>query len=238
MTTSLDRPRAAAAWSAAAALVSFVATIFSGTSLAVLHVLSPEFAPSWRMVSEYANGEVPWLLTMVFLGWAVSSFALVIALRPLKASTLGRVGLLFLVAAGVGEAMGGIFDINHPLHGPAAMIGIPSMCVAAMLVTAAMRRRDDITAPPVWTAHLPWISFACMLGALAMLFSALQGAGVDLSRQSSPMSELPAGVSGYVGWANRLLFLAAYAWAVSVSRAILGTRGWAVMRRQRMPRVA
>ena len=48
------------------------------------------------------------------------------------ASTLGKVGLGVLILAGVGQVMGGLFDINHPLHGPAAMIGPsqarPSIC--------------------------------------------------------------------------------------------------------------
>ena len=94
----------------------------------LLHVLSPEFAPSWRMVSEYANGQYRWLLTLVFSAWALSSFALLAALWPASATTLGKVGLLFLLLAGIGQAMGALFDVNHPLHGAAAMIGIPSLC--------------------------------------------------------------------------------------------------------------
>ena len=41
-------------------------TALSCAALIVLHVVSPEFAPSWRMVSEYANGGYPWLLLLVF----------------------------------------------------------------------------------------------------------------------------------------------------------------------------
>jgi hypothetical protein len=134
---------------------------------------------------------------------------------------LGRAGLVFLILAGVGQTMGGLFDINHALHGPAAMIGIPSLCVAAVLLTRVLARRADIAAPPRWSAHLPWISFALMLGALAMFFSSLQGAGVEMSAESSPLKELPPGVSGYVGWANRLLFAATYVWAALASRAVL-----------------
>lgn len=219
MTTTTGRLQAG--WVAPAALVSLLATGVSCLSLIGLHVLSPEFAPSWRMVSEYANGRAPWLLTMVFMSWAISSVALVVALRPLSATMLGRTGLLFLTLGGVGQTMGALFDINHALHGPAAMIGIPSMCVAAVLLTRALARCPGIEAPPRWSAHLPWISFALMLGALALFFSALQAAGVDMSAQAGPLSELPPGVSGYVGWANRLLFVATYVWAAFVSRAVL-----------------
>ena len=117
--------------------------------------------------------------------------------------------------------MGGAFDINHKLHGPAAIIGIPSLCIAAVLVTMAMAQRSDITAPPLWTAHLPWISLALMLGAFALFLSALTRAGVDLSKQVGPLAELPAGVSGYVGWANRLLFASTYLWVVLAALAMI-----------------
>lgn len=219
MTPPLDRP--AKGFVAPAAWVSLLATGVSGLSLALLHVLSPEFSPSWRMVSEYANGRVPWVLTVVFAGWAVSSYALLIALRPLAATRLGRVGLLFLALAGVGQTMGALFDINHPLHGPAAMIGIPSLCLAAVLVTRALARTPGIAAPARISAHLPWISFALMVGALVLFMSTLQSAGVDVSAQTGPLRELPPGVNGYVGWANRLLFLATYAWVGLAARTVL-----------------
>lgn len=210
-------------WYAPAAYIALAATVVSCVSLILLHVVSPEFAPSWRMVSEYANGRWPWLLTTVFAGWAVSSFALVVALWPTSATTLGKIGLAFLVLGGIGQTMGALFDINHKLHGPAAMIGIPSLCAAAVLLTMALGRRAGIDAPPIWSAHLPWISFALMLGTLALFFSALKAAGVEMSAQTGPLQELPAGVSGYVGWANRLLFAATYLWAALAAMSVLKT---------------
>lgn len=212
------------AWFAPAATIAIGATVASLAALLLLHILSPELAPSWRMVSEYANGRYPWLLTLMFIGWAVSSFALVAALWPVSTTTLGKVGLVFLALAGVGQTMGALFDINHKLHGPAAMIGIPSLCVAAVLVTMALSRRGDVAAPPVWSAHLPWISFALMLGALAMFMSALKSAGVDMTAQATPLSQLPEGVSGYVGWANRLLFASTYLWATLTAMSVQGAR--------------
>jgi len=71
--------------------------------------------------------------------------------------------------------------LHHQLHGATAMIGIPSLCLAAVLVNMALVRNTGIDAPPQWTAHLPWISFALMIGALALFFSALESAGVDMS---------------------------------------------------------
>ena len=210
-----------AGWSATAAAIAIAGIALSLAALTLLHVLSPEYAWSWRMVSEYANGRYPWLLTIVFLCWAAGSFALAWALLPLGATAVGKAGLAFLCLAGIGQVMGGAFDINHKLHGPAAIIGIPSLCIAAVLVTVAMARHVGIAAPPLWTAHLPWISFALMLAAFALFLSALTRAGVDLSAQAGPLAELPVGVSGYVGWANRLLFASTYLWVVLAALAII-----------------
>lgn len=212
---------AAVGWSTGAAGIAIGGIAVSLAALILLHVLSPEYAWSWRMVSEYANGRHPWLLSIVFLAWAVGSFALIAALWPLAATGLGKAGLTFLLLAGIGQVMGGAFDINHKLHGPAAMIGIPSLCVAAVLTTMAMAQRSDIAAPPLWAAHLPWISFALMLAAFALFVAALTRAGVDMSAQTGPLAELPAGVSGYVGWANRLLFAASYLWVVLAALAVI-----------------
>jgi hypothetical protein len=211
----------AAGWSPTAAGIAIVAITISLAALALLHVLSPEYAWSWRMVSEYANGRYPWLLTIVFLGWAASSFALIWALSPLWATPLGKAGLIFLFLAGVGQVMGGAFDINHKLHGPASIIGIPSLCIAAVLITLAMARHEGIAAPPLWTAHLTWISFALMIGAFALFISALTRAGVDMTAQAGPLAELPAGVRGYVGWANRLIFASSYYWVVLAALAVI-----------------
>lgn len=217
----MTNPTGGGEWMTSAAYLALGATAVSGAALLLLHGLSSEFAPSWRMVSEYANGRFAWLLTVVFAGWAISSFALAAALWPLSASRLGTIGLLFLLLAGVGQAMGGLFDINHRWHGPAAMLGIPSLCVAAVLVTIALSRRAGIAAPPTWSAHLPWISFVVMIAAFALFLSSLKAAGVDVSNQSRPLAELPAGVSGYVGWANRLLFATSYLWTVFASLSVL-----------------
>lgn len=208
-------------WSVRYAYLALAATAVSGAALLLLHILSPEFAPSWRVVSEYANGRFGWLLTIMFLAWAISSFALAVALWPLSANTPGLVGLGLLCLAGVGQAMGGLFDINHKLHGPAAMLGIPALCAAAVVLTLAMARQSGLTAPPFWLAHLPWLSFVAMLGALFLFFGALKGAGVDMSAQTGPLQALPAGVSGYVGYANRLLFLTSYLWAVLAALAVI-----------------
>jgi hypothetical protein len=201
--------------------VAVLATAVAFASLAILHVISPEFQPSWRMVSEYANGRHRWLLSVMFAAWGLGSFALAMALGPATNGWLGRIGLLFLVMAGVGEMMAAFFDINHRLHGPAAMIGLTSLPVAAVLLTIALQRSGGLIAPPAWGMHVTWISFVLMGVAMMLFMRSLSQAGVDLSAQAGPLTALPAGVTPIVGWANRLLVAAYMLWVVLTALPIL-----------------
>lgn len=208
-----------------AAFIALSATLASGLSLLVLHRVSPEFAASWRMVSEYANGSHPRWLTAVFLLWALSSVALLVAILPLVSGGLAMVGVALLALAAVGQVMGGLFDINHPLHGTAAMIGIPSLCAAAVILQIVLSRLG-LPMPPTLVSHLPWISFALMAAAMMVFFSGLKAAGVEMSPNAAPLTNLPDGVHGYVGWANRAIFAASYLWvgwtALAVIRGVPG----------------
>ena len=202
-----------------AAWLAIGATLVSALALVALHFLSPQIHPSWRMVSEYANGNHRWVLTVVFLTWALGSFALAFALLPLGSGWLGVAGLAFLALAGVGEAMGGLFDINHRLHGAAFAIGVPALPIAAIMLTIAARRAGlDV---PIWAAVLPMLSVAVMAVSMAMLFSSLKAAGITMSASSQPLSALPDGVSAWNGWANRLVFATYYLWVILAGRAVL-----------------
>ncbi len=65
----------AAPWLAiapAAARLSLVAAALFLVLLAALHLLKPEYGPSWRMISEYAIGQNGWIMTLAFIALAVS----------------------------------------------------------------------------------------------------------------------------------------------------------------------
>lgn len=202
-----------------AAWLAIGATVISAVALMALHLLSPEFQPSWRMVSEYANGRHGGVLTIVFLAWSVSSFALALALLPSLRGWLGAAGLMFLVLAGIGEAMGGLFDVNHRLHGAAFGIGVPALPMAAILITIDGRQAG--LPLPAWAAALPLLSLLVMAASMAMLFSSLKAAGIAMAPGSAPLSALPEGISAWNGWANRLLFCAYYAWVLVAAWAVL-----------------
>jgi hypothetical protein len=212
-------PFLAASWSTAAAWVAIVATALSAAALLALHRLSPEFEPSWRMVSEYANGQYRGVLTTMFLTWAFASLALAAALWPLSATWLGLIGLVFLVLSFVGQAMGGLFDVNHRLHGAAFGIGAPTFVIAAILLTLAGRSAG--LAIPFWTGLAPLVSVIAMGAAMAMIFSGLKAAGVVWTAESGPFDALPEGMSAWNGWANRAVFAAYYLWVIVAARSVL-----------------
>ena len=185
-----------------------------------LHILSPEFNPAWRMVSEYANGKYPMILSARFFLWGAASWALAYTLWPHLQTTAGKIGLLFLVVAGIGEAMAAIFDINHKLHSLSAMIGIPGLSIAAMLISVALIRTEPWSIARnslLWTANLTWVSILLMGIAFAVMMVTYAQAGGDMSASAEVVTTLPEGVIALVGWANRFLIVVYCAWVMTVA---------------------
>jgi hypothetical protein len=197
------------------ARLTMIASIATLVSLALLHILSPEFAPAWRMVSEYANGKYSWVLSLMFTFWALSSWMLAFTLWSEVKTTAGKVGLYFLIVSGIGEAMAAAFDINHSLHGLASFLGIGSLPVAALLISTSLGRAEAWSAakkPLLWSAHLTWISVILMAATFALLISTFMQSGAEMPTDSTAVTTLPDGVIALVGWANRFLILVFCAW--------------------------
>ena len=195
--------------------LTMVLSIATLVVLAILHVISPEFDPAWRMVSEYANGNYGWVLSLFFIVWALSSWALAYTLWSQVTTTAGRVGVYFLSASGIGEAMAAFFDINHSLHEPASFIGIGSLPIAALLISTNLGSIDAWSAakkPLLWSAHLTWISIVLMMVTFGLLISTFMQSGAEMPTDSTAVTALPEGVIALVGWANRFLILVFCAW--------------------------
>ncbi|MCB9674698.1 MAG: DUF998 domain-containing protein [Alphaproteobacteria bacterium] len=197
------------------ARVCLAASGVSLLALVALHAVSPELDPAWRMVSEYADGRAPVLLSVFFLAWAVSSWALAAALWVHGGSRVLRVGTVLVALSGVGEAMGGLFDIHHPLHGAAFGLGVPTLALGAVLVGASLGRQQGAWLLAV--SQLPWLSIVAMAGSFAVCFSTAEAAGVELSPDAKPWDAVPDGVIAVMGWANRLLVVAYLGWATTVA---------------------
>jgi hypothetical protein len=192
------------ALSAPAARLSIAAAAVALLSLASLHVLSPEFDPSWRVVSEYANGQYGWVLSLMFVAWAISSWALAFAIRTHLKTTAGKLGLGFLVVAGLGQTMASVCDINHPLHGVAGMLGVLGLPIAAMLISVVLGSIPAWSGAKtllLWTGNSTWVILVVMIAALIVMI-------VGRNR---------GGTIALVGYPNRLLVVLDCAWTMTVA---------------------
>jgi hypothetical protein len=183
--------------------------------LASLHVLSPEFDPAFRMVSEYALGHYGWVLSLMFLAWGMSSWALAVALWSQVKTKAGKVGLWFLVIAGLGEAMASVFDVTHdPGHSIAGVLGMGGFPIAALLLSVSLGRLHawrGARSPLLWMANLSWISVVLLLATLVLMTVQFAQATGGQLPQHAP-AQLPAGVLGLDGWADRLFVLSNCLW--------------------------
>jgi hypothetical protein len=196
--------------------------------LASLRVLSPEFDPSWRMVSEYANGHYGWVLSLLFLAWGVSSWALAAAVWSQMTTRAGKVGLWLLVIAGLGEAMASVFDITHDTgHTIAGVLGMGGFPIAAVLLSVSLGRTPgwrSAKRPLLWIAHLSWVSLVLLGATLALMTVQFAQANGGQLPQHAPAS-LPPGVLGLDGWANRLFVLFSCAWVMVAAWHTIKLRG-------------
>src|SRR6266403_46687 len=200
-----------------AAWLAILATAATMFLLVSLHALSPEFSPSWRMISEYAFGHYAWVLSFMFLSWGIGSWALVVAIWSQVHIKAGMVGLWFLIIAGVGEAMASVFDIQHPVgHGIAGLLGVIGFPIAALLLSVALGRNQTWSParrPLLSIANLSWISVVLLVTTLAIMTMQMVQINGGHLPQHAPKS-LPPGVLALDGWADRLIVLSNCAWVL------------------------
>lgn len=182
--------------------------------LALLHLLTPELDPSWRMISEYTLGRHGWVMALAFFALAASYFSLTVALASQVKTLGGRLGLALLVIGATGTAIAGVYPTDPitisrdavtssgQLHGLGAMLGIPTFPLAASLITWALWRN------PTWTggrrslllaAGLTWLGLIVFVLSMATQFRGTFGPDV------------------LIGWQNRFLIVAYTAWVVVVA---------------------
>lgn len=205
-----------------AACTSFFAAAISLSLILLLHLLEPEFDPSWRFISEYANGTFGWLMLIAFEAMALGFAALAVAIKGEARTVPAKAGLILLVLSALGCAVAGIFPMDplvpvlqHPtfngsMHGLGSMIGIPTLPIAAMLLTYGVANGT------AWQpsrgrlrlfANLTWVSLVAMFLLMSVWMSASGG-------QFGP--DVP------IGWLNRLVVLAYLTWTILMAAAAAG----------------
>jgi len=199
-------------------------SVLSLLCLLTLHFVSPEFKPSWRMISEYALGKYKWLITAFFYLWGIASIILSTLLWSEVSSTWGKIGVILVLISGIGAFMGGLFDLKHKNHGLSFMLGTPTLPIGALIICyhlMSMDKWQNYEKPIFYSTHSLWISFILMALSMVVLMSGYKKTGLPMGPGVEPPKALPKGVIGVNGYFNRLLVLCYILWLVVMANVII-----------------
>ena len=199
-------------------------SVLSLLCLLTLHFVSPEFKPSWRMISEYALGKYKWLITAFFYLWGIASILLSTLLWSEVSSTWGKIGVILVLISGIGAFMGGLFDLKHKNHGLSFMLGTPTLPIGALIICyhlMSMDKWQNYEKPIFYSTHSLWISFILMALSMVVLMSGYKKTGLPMGPGVEPPKALPKGVIGVNGYFNRLLVLCYILWLVVMANVII-----------------
>lgn len=206
------------------AILTIATGVISLICLLALHFVSPEFQPSWRMVSEYALGRHRWILTWFFLLWGFCSILAAIFLWNIVTTKWAMLGTILVFITGIGAIFGGLFDVRHKLHGVAFGLGVPFLPIGALLVSYHLIKNEwwsSFQSTVLYSAHSIWLSLVLMGVSMMLLFSGFKKAGVPFGPDIEPPKLLPAGVIGINGYLNRLLVICYILWPVLMAKIYL-----------------
>jgi hypothetical protein len=210
--------------SESAARVSFAAATAFLVLLTALHFIKPEVDPSWQMVSEYELGPFGWIMVIAFLCLALSTVSLFVAIRSHISTTGGRIGLGFLLVVAAALTLGAIFRTDPMtvtrdamtshgrLHGWGFLLGVPSILIAAPLITWSLVRTPAWSSARRslgWTAGFMWVGIVVLVLTIAVVL---------------PKHDGTFGPGVPVGWPNRTFIVAQAAWVLAVSWHVLRLR--------------
>lgn len=204
--------------------LTFASAALALLCLLVLHFVSSEYKPSWRMISEYALGKHKWLITGFFLLWGASSALLSFGLWGVASTGWAKLGVILLFISAIGEIMGGLFDVKHKLHGMAFLLGVPALPIAALLVGYHLSGIEPWSANSsvlIIASHTAWVSLIIMGVAMAVMMSGFKNAGIPMGPDAQPPDHVPDGVIALAGYANRLLVVCYVGWLMIVAYAWL-----------------
>jgi hypothetical protein len=100
------------AFATSAARIAISSGILFALLLLSLHLLEPEFDPTWRFISEYALGRFGWMMHLAFLALATSLASAGAAIVSQIRSVVGFIGLAVLGIGAIGILIAAIFKTD------------------------------------------------------------------------------------------------------------------------------
>lgn len=189
-------------------MTALVAGGITGGLIAILHVLEPEYDPSWRMISEYSLARSGWVMRLAFVTMAIGLAATCVALWPsggawtigLAAVALGALGAAFIDADPIMTPRAHATPVGrvHTVLGGVLLAGFPPAALLAGVGVAPALGWTLAIASAVPIAGLVWF-----LIALAPAHG--QGGSPEIR----------------IGWPDRFCLLAYLAWVVLAAVGVL-----------------
>ena len=193
---------------AIAAVTALVAGGITVGLVAILHVLEPEYDPSWRMISEYSLGRYGWVMRLAFVTMAFGLAATCAALWP-----FGGAWTIGLAAVALGALSAAFIDAD-PIMTPRAQatpVGRAHTVLGGVLLAgfppAALSAGFGVAPALGWTLAIAAI--VPLAGLVWFLIAAAPAHG----HGGSPEIR--------IGWPDRFCLLAYLAWVVLAAVCVL-----------------
>ena len=135
-----------------AAVTALVAGGITAGLIAILHLLEPEYDPSWRMISEYSLGRYGWVMRLAFVTMAIG----------LAAVALGALGAAFIDADPIMTPRAQATPVGraHSVLGGVMLAGFPPAALFAGVGVATALGWTLAIASVVPLAGLVWFLIA------------------------------------------------------------------------------
>jgi hypothetical protein len=205
------------AFAANAARISIASGVLFVLLLLSLHLLEPEYDPTWRFISEYEMGRFGWMMVVAFLALALSLASSVVSVFSQVRTVIGYIGLVILGIGAIGFLIAAIFKTDPATTSRAAATFSGTMHVvgasldftpvAALLISFSLSRNQ------AWRPIRKWlfITTAITLVALAAFMAVLPYNG-----------KVGPGVKA--GLFGRFLLLSYLGWLLTVGIHVLKLR--------------
>jgi hypothetical protein len=189
--------------STGAAVYALGATAVAVGLVVALHVVEPQFDPSWRMLSEYSLGRYGVLMRVAFLATGTSVIAVAVALSG--SAWPGSIGLVLVAIGPLGAAFIDTDPITTPraqmsrrsnVHAGLGALFILGFPVAATVTGVVAGSDPAVGSVLAWASLVPWTSLAWFLTA-TIRHARPDGRGAPEVR---------------IGWPNRVSMLAYLGW--------------------------
>lgn len=208
MTSSQSAIIAPFARMATAARLSIGAGTLFAVLLTSLHLLEPEYDPTWRFVSEYALGEFGWMMSLAFAALAVSLASVAVVTASQIKGIVGYLGMLILLVAALGLLIAAIYPTDQLTAGATATFSGKMHVIGAALdftPVGALLVSIALVSHPAWkpARRTLFITAVITLGAAVAFIVALP-----------PDSTFGPGV--YAGLIGRLSLLSYLGWIFAV----------------------